>query len=63
MSTIWAFDGIENKHDVYQRDNCMKRFCKSLKEHVVKISNFGKKKIIPLTNKETKTYGFETCVK
>ena len=63
MSTIWAFDGIENKHDVYQRYNCMKRFCKSLKEHVVKISNFGKKKIIPLTNKETKTYGFETCVK
>ena len=63
MSTIWAFDGIENKHDVYQSDNCMKRFCKSLKEHAVKISNFVKKKTIPLTNKESKTDGFKTCVK
>ena len=45
MPTIWTFDGIEN-------EDCMKRFCKSLKEHTMKINNFEKKKILPLTNKD-----------
>ena len=30
----------------------MKRFCKSLKEHVIKIINYEKKEMIPLTNEE-----------
>ena len=52
MSAILIFDGIENKDDVYWGKDCMRKFCKSLKEHVVKITNFEKKKIITLTNKE-----------
>ena len=24
LSEIWTFDGIENKHDVYRGENCMK---------------------------------------
>ena len=26
MSTIWAFDEIENKHRLYRRKDCMKKF-------------------------------------
>ena len=25
MSAIWTFDGIENKHDVYRGEDCMKK--------------------------------------
>ena len=50
MSTIWTFDGKENKHDVYRNEDCMKKFCGSLREHEMKIINFEKKKMIPLTN-------------
>ena len=37
MSTISSFRSIENKHDVYRGKDCMKRFCKFLKEHLMKI--------------------------
>ena len=26
MSTIWAFDNIENEHTLYRGENCMKKF-------------------------------------
>ena len=32
MSTIWAFNAIENNHYVYRGKDCMKKFCESLKE-------------------------------
>ena len=56
MSTIWTFDGIENKHDVYRGEDCMKRFCESLREQAVKIINFEKKKIMPFTNEQQELY-------
>ena len=37
MSTISLFRSIENKHDVYRGKDCMKKFCKFLKEHAMKI--------------------------
>ena len=40
MSTIWAFDNIENKHTLYCGENCMKKFCTSLKEHATNVINF-----------------------
>ena len=43
MSTLWIFDGLENKHDVYRSEDCMKTFCDSLREHAVKIINFEKR--------------------
>ena len=43
MSTISSFRSIE-KHDVYRGKDCMKRFCEFLREHVMKIINFKKKK-------------------
>ena len=33
MSTISSFRSIENKHDVCRGKNCMKEFCKFLREH------------------------------
>ena len=40
MSTISSFKSIENKHDVYGGEDCTKKFCKSLREHAMKIINF-----------------------
>ena len=34
----------------------MGRFCKDLKEHAIKIINYEKKEIIPLTYKDNKSY-------
>ena len=30
MSTIWTFDGTENKYNVYRGKDCMEKFCESL---------------------------------
>ena len=46
VSTIPSFRYIENKHDVYRGKDCIKKFCKYLKEHAIKITNFEKKSII-----------------
>ena len=31
VSTISSFKDIENKHDVYKGQNCMKKLCESLR--------------------------------
>ena len=49
ISTIWMFSSKENKPDEYRREDCMKKFCKSLRKHRIKIIKFKKKKIMPLT--------------
>ena len=49
MSTISSFRSIENKHYAYRRKDYMKKFCEFLREHAMKIINFGKKKIKLLT--------------
>ena len=56
MSTIFTFDGIEKKHDVYRGEDCMKKFCEFLRKHTMKIINFEKKKMILLTNKQQESY-------
>ena len=56
MSAIWTFNGKENNHNVYRGKNCMKNFCESLREHAMKIINFEKKKIIPLTKEQQESY-------
>ena len=30
MTTIWGFNHIEDKHTLYRRKDCMKKFCDSL---------------------------------
>ena len=44
------------RHQVIQyllhSDDCMKKFCKDLREHSTKITNYEKKKMISLTTEE-----------
>ena len=54
MSVIWAFNNIENKHTIYRGEDCMKKFCTSLKEHATNVTNLEKKKLLPLTKEELK---------
>ena len=56
MSIIWPCDGIENKHGVCRGEDYMKTFCKSFREHKIKIINFDKKKIISLTKEQNESY-------
>ena len=56
LFTCCLFDADENKLDSYRGKDCMKRFCENLREHVLRIINCGKKKIIPLTKEERKAH-------
>ena len=55
MPTNWAFNHIENKHSLYPGQDCVKKFCSSLKEHATNIISFEEKKMLPLTTKELKS--------
>ena len=48
ISTHCSFD----KLNYYRKDDCMKKFSKDLREHVTKINNYEKKKMISLTTEE-----------
>ena len=62
MSTIWAFDNIEHKHTLNCGEDCMKKFCSLLREHATNVTNFEKKKVLPLTKKELKLHqGATAC--
>ena len=45
MSAISPFKSMENKHDAYWCKSCIKKFCESLREHAMDITNFKKKKL------------------
>ena len=44
LFTKCSYDATKNKLDYYRGKDCMKRFCKDLKEHVTKKINYKKKK-------------------
>ena len=50
--THCLFDKSKNKLNYYRGKDCMKKFSKDLREHVTKIINYEKKKMIPLTAEE-----------
>ena len=52
LFTHCSFDESKDKLNYYRGDDCMKKFCKDLREHATKIINYEKKKMIPLTTKE-----------
>ena len=56
ISTILWFDHLENKHTLYRRKNYIKKICDSLGDHAKNIIGFEKKKMLPLTKKELKSY-------
>ena len=56
MSTIWAFDHIENKHTLYRGKDCMKKFCTSLRQHAKNMIECEKRKMLALTKEELKSH-------
>ena len=50
--TNCSFDESKNKISYYRGDDCMKKFCKDLRKHSIKIINYEKKKMISLTPEE-----------
>ena len=52
MSTNWAFDHVENKHNLSRGEDYMKKYWKSLREHLKYIVAFERKKMLPLTKRE-----------
>ena len=56
MSTTSSFRSIENKHDVYRSQDCMKMFCEFLRKHAIKIINFKNKKMKLSTKEQQESY-------
>ena len=49
------FDATKNNIDCYRDKDCMKMFCKYLKQHAAKVIKYEKTEMIPITN-EKKIY-------
>ena len=54
--SICSFDETKTKRYFYREKDCIEKLCKDLKEFGTEIINFKKKEMIPLTNKEIKSY-------
>ena len=52
LLTHCSFDQTKNKLNHYRGKDCMKKFCKDLREHATKIISYEKETMIPLTIKE-----------
>ena len=65
--TSCSFDESKNKINYYRENDCMKQFCKDLREHAMKLINYEKEKMVPLTTKEAICYNkqktWDTCKK
>ena len=55
LFTHCSFDKTKNKLDYYRGEDCMKKFCKDLREQATKIINYEKKDMIPLKKKKRNT--------
>ena len=44
--TSCSFDESRNKLNYYRGDDCMKKFCKDLREHAMKIISYKRKKLL-----------------
>ena len=61
LFTNCSFDSTElhsekSKLDCYRGKDCMKKFCKDLRKHTIRIVNYEKKEMIPLTDEENQFY-------
>ena len=54
MSTVLVFDNIENKHFLYRGEDCLKKFCESLREHTKNVIDFKIKKNVTVNKRRTK---------
>ena len=54
---MWFVHSIQQKTDNFCRErDCIEKFCKDLEELAMEIINYEKKEMIPLTDKENKSY-------
>ena len=56
LVTCCSFDKSKNERKYYRGEDCMKIFCKDLKDQAMKIINYEKKEMIPLTDEEKESY-------
>ena len=56
MPAISSFRSIENKPDVYRGNDCMKKFCESLRQHAMSVIIFKMKKMKLLIKERQKSY-------
>ena len=56
LVTCYSFDKSKNETKYYREEDCMKIFCRDLKEQAMKIINYEKKEIIPLNDEEKETH-------
>ena len=54
--SICLLDNTKNKHYFYRGKYCIEKFCKDLKNLGTEINNFKEKEMIPLTDKDIKSY-------
>ena len=60
LVTCCSFDKSKNERKYYRGEDCMKILCKDLKDQAMKIINYKKKEMIPLTNEEKETHENQT---
>ena len=56
LVTCCSFDKSKNEIKYYRGKECVKMFCKGLKEQAMKIINYENKEMVPLTDKEKESY-------
>ena len=54
LVTCCSFDKSKNERKHYRGEDCMKMFCQDLKDQAMKIINYEKEEMIPLTNEENR---------
>ena len=54
--TCYSFDKSKTERNYYRGKDCMEALCKDLRDQVMKIINYEKKEMIPLTNEEKESY-------
>ena len=54
--TFCSANESKNEWGYYRGKGCMEMFCKDLRNQTIKIINYEKKEMIPLTDKETEPY-------
>ena len=62
LVTCCSFNRSKNELKYYRGEDCMKIFCKDLKDQATKIINYEKKEMIPLTDEEKEIHeNQKTC--
>ena len=54
--TCCSFDKSKTEWNYYRGKDCIERFCKDLRDQAMKVIDYEKKKIIPLTKEEKESY-------